>query len=78
MLESTEATETPQNLSNVSYYFSDVHSIWESQNTAQHPYTKRRAESNHACKIQSIGNKLVPKLDNAIKLYFENVNGLPK
>ena len=29
------------------------------------------------CKIKSIGNQIVPKSDDVIRIYFENVNRLP-
>ena len=29
------------------------------------------------CKIKTIGNQLMPKLDDVIRLYVENVRGLP-
>ena len=45
--------------------------------TAQNPCTKSRAGSTPLCKIPIHGNLLSLKPKDTLRLYFENVNGLP-
>ena len=57
---------------------SKMHIRFENRkNAAQNACAKIRTGSAPMFKMKNIGNQIVPKLDNVIRLYFENVNVLP-